>query len=101
VKGATGPGGGDAEQAGEHGPQVSVARRCKLVRGARAFRDFIRAHRRVMICAAASATLRIARLARADSQVGLPALRIVLPGCSIRDPGRWVCRFAGMAPPAV
>jgi len=46
-----------------------------------------------MICAAAPATLRIARLAEADSQVGRPALRIVRPGCSIRDPGRWVCAF--------
>jgi hypothetical protein len=44
--------------------------------------------------------LAIARLAEADSQVRRPALRIVLPGCSIRDQGRWVCAFRRDGSPA-
>ena len=73
----------------------------RLVCAARwVFPVFIRAHWRVMICAAAPATLRIARLAEADSQVRRPALRIVLPGCSIRDQGRWVCAFRRDGSPA-
>lgn len=86
---------------------VNIGRRfqwpgvARLVCAARwVFLVFIRAHRRVMICAAAPATSRIARLAEADSQVRRPALRIVLPGCSIRDQGRWVCAFRRDGSPA-
>jgi hypothetical protein len=94
-------GGGDAEQVGEHGLQVSVAGRCTAgVRGALGVPSF-------RSCSPACDDLRrraghlaIARLAEADSQVRRPALRIVLPGCSIRDQGRWVCAFRRDGSPA-
>jgi len=94
-------GGGDAEQVGEHGLQVSVAGRCTAgVRGALGVPSFHSCSPACDDLRRRAGHLAIARLAEADSQVRRPALRIVLPGCSIRDQGRWVCAFRRDGSPA-
>jgi len=93
--------GGDAEQVGEHGPQVSVAGPCTAgVRGALGVPGFHSCSPACDDLRRRAGHLAIARLAEADSQVRRPALRIVLPDCSIRDQGRWVCAFRRDGSPA-
>lgn len=75
-------GGGDAEQVGEHGLQVSVAGRCTAgVRGALGVPSFHSCSPACDDLRRRAGHLAIARLAEADSQVRHLALRIVLPGC--------------------